>query len=263
MQNLPSLANLLSAYNIVVYMLVLTRISGMFVSAPFFSTLSMPNMVKVWFCALIAFIFYPLVVASKSYIVPHGMLEFTILLIIEFFVGYLIGFVANLIIEAVRMAGNILSIQTSLSIASALDPATGEATDELTRLYIYLTLLVFLAVGADKMLFASVFSSFSAIPMGVFPLFDHNLVQGLLLLFAQLFKIAFGVALPIFAVLLICDAILGLMSKMMPTMNVYMVAIPVKIYIGLILIFIFLSPTTTYLTQVIKNYFQAIWALFS
>ena len=262
MSQATNLLNLLSTYNIVIFMLVFTRITGMFITAPFFSALSMPNAAKGWFCALIAFIFYPLVAVSKSYIMPHGFPEFIILIICEFFIGYLIGFVANLIIEAVRMAGHMLSIQMSLSIAEALDPTTGSTTNMVSSLYIYLVTLIFLATGAYQILFTTIFSSFSALPMGAFALFDANIVLNMIQLFGQLFKIAFGIALPIFSTLIICDTLLGLMSKMMPQMNIYMVAIPIKIYIGLFLILIFLSATSSYLQNVIKNYMNAIGLMF-
>ncbi len=263
MTQVPTLVNLLSPYNIVIYMLVLTRITGLIISAPFFSSIQAPVMTKIWFSATIAFIMYPLVMASKNFIMPHSMPEFIILMSIEFLIGYLIGFVANLIIEGVRMAGNILSIQMGLSMSEALDPATGISSTELSKIYIYLTTLIFLATGAYQMLFIALNSSFSAIPMGVFPILDSNIISALLSLFAQLFKIAFGVALPIFSVLLISDILLGLMSKMMPQMNIYMVAIPVKIYIGIFLMLAFLGATNTYLQEMIKNYMQAINLLFT
>jgi len=259
----PSLLNLLSPYNIVIFMLVFTRLAGMIQTAPFFSAIKAPNMTKIWFGAVVAFIMYPLVHASKNYVMPHNMMEFLILIAFEFLIGYLIGFIANLIFEGIRMAGNIFSIQMALSMSEALDPATGVSSNEISKLYIYLATLVFLATGAYQMLFASIFGSFSALPIGNFPLFDSQVINSMMVLFAQIFKTAFGVALPIFSVLLISDILLGMMSKMMPQMNIYMVAIPVKIYIGLFLILAFLSATNTYFQEVIQNYMQAIGLLFN
>ena len=232
-------------------------------TAPFFSTIQTPTMTKIWFSALCAFIMYPLVFASKNYIMPRNMPEFLILIAFEFLIGYLIGFVANLILEGVRMAGNIFSIQMALSMSEALDPTTGISSNELSRIYIYLTTLIFLATGAYQMLFMAVFGSFSSLPIGNFPFFDPQTIGSLLVLFAQLFKIAFGIALPVFSVLLISDILLGMMSKMMPQMNIYMVAIPVKIYIGLFLILAFLSATNVYLQGVIKNYMEALSLIFT
>ena len=263
MTQAPNLLNLLSAYNITIFMLIFTRLTGMIQNAPFFSSLQAPMMVKIWFCATVAFLIYPLVFASKMYIMPKNMAEFIILIIFEFLIGYLIGFVANLIIEGVRMSGNIFSIQMALSMSEALDPATGISSNEISRLYIYLTTLIFLATGAYQFLFITIFGSFSSIPIGNFVLFDTQIINSFMILFAQIFKIAFGLALPIFSVLLITDILLGMMSKMMPQMNIYMVAIPVKIYIGLFLIFGFLSATNIYLQGVIQNYMRALSLIFT
>ena len=258
----PNLLNLFSQTNIIIFMLVFTRITGLISSAPFFSTLSMPFITKTWFSALIAFILYPMVLANYKFILPHNMAEFIILTAIEFFVGYLIGYVANLLIEGARMAGSILSIQMGLSISEALDPATGVSSNILSRIYIYFATLVFLATGAANMLFATLYSSFETIPCGVFVVFDSNIVQSMIHLFAYLFKISFAIALPIFAVLLICDVLLGLMSKMMPQMNIFMVAIPLKVYVGFVLILMFLSPTVTYLVNIIESYLKNLLEIF-
>ena len=74
----PSLLNLLSAYNIVIYMLVFTRLTGMIQTAPFFSSLQAPMMTKIWFGAVVSFIIYPLVYASKAFVLPKDMTEFLI-----------------------------------------------------------------------------------------------------------------------------------------------------------------------------------------
>jgi len=259
----PNLLNLLSPTNVIVYMLVFTRISGLMNSAPFFSTLPMPRHLKMWFAATIAFILYPVVLNSSRYIMPHSMPEFAILLSIEFFIGYLLGFLVNLVIEGARMTGSTISIQMGLAISEALDPATGVRSNELSRIYVYLTLIIFLSTGAYQMMFMTLSDSFSGIPMGVVPLFDGQVVQGVLKLFGQLFKISFGLALPIFSVLLISDILLGMMNKMIPQMNIYMVALPIKMYIGLILILSFLSGSAVYIEGILKNYIQAIKLLFT
>ena len=263
MTQAPNLLNLLSPYNIVVYMLVFTRITGLFQSAPFFSTIQAPVMTKVWFAGIVAFILYPIVYMQKNFILPKDMAEFIILIIAEFLIGFLIGFIANLILEGVRMCGSVLSIQMGLSMSEALDPATGVSAPEISRLYVYLTTLIFLATGAYQFLFSALLNSFHAVPMGVFVAFDSTIFNSILQIFSQCFKIAFGVAFPIFSVLLTSDVLLGMMSKMMPQMNIYMVAIPVKIYIGLFLVLAFLSATSVYLQGVIKNYMHAISVLFT
>ena len=191
------------------------------------------------------------------------MPELVILLLIEFFIGYLIGFVANLIFEGIELAGNIISIQTGLSMSQALDPVTGVQSTEISRIYIFLITLLFIGSGAHLILIVNVFNSFQSIPMGTIPVFDSNVILGVCNLFSSMFKIGFGVALPIFAVLLTTDVLLGMMSKMMPQMNIYMVALPVKFYIGMFLILAFLSATAVYIQGIIQEYMGYLKGLFN
>ncbi len=259
----PNLLNILSPNNIIIFMLVFTRMTGIIQSAPFFSTLNMPVMVKLWFCATIAFLIYPIVYTQKIYILPHNAPEFAILLAIEFFIGFLIGFLANLFLEGVGMCGRLLSIQTGLAMSEALDPISGMNSSELARIYIYLTTLVFISTGAHQLIFTTLFNSFQAVPMGVFPAFDENIVNLTMKISSQIFVIAFNLALPIFSVLFTCDVLLGMTSKMMPQMNIYMVALPVKIYLGLILIYIFLDSVIVYLQGALGKFMYMINTVFS
>ena len=68
--------------------------------------------------------------------------------------------------------------------------------------------------------------------------------------------------LPIFCVMFVAEVLMGFMSKMMPQMNIFMVAIPLKVYVGIGLILMFLSPTVTYLVTVMQNYLKGILNLF-
>ena len=83
-------------------------------------------------------------------------------------------------------------------------------------------------------------------------------MENILHLSGQMFFIAISMILPVFCVMFVSEVLMGFMSKMMPQMNIFMVAIPFKIYIGVILILMFISPTATYLSNTIQSYFQGI-----
>ena len=263
MPDAPSLLSLFSPKNIVVFMLIFTRMSGLFVTAPFFSTFTMPEQVKIWFCALISFILYPILSAKAHFIMPHSMPEFAILIAIEFAIGFAIGFIANLLFVGVSMVGELISIQMGLSMANVLDPVSGESSTIMSSLYTYLVTLVFLGLGAYEYLFAAIYKCFFAMPVGLEGVFNSGIFEGALLLSGQMFQIAFGLAMPIFSVLLVCDILLGMMSKVMPQMNIFMVSLPFKVFLGLVLILLFLKGSVAYLSDVIADYMQAIMSLFT
>ena len=79
----PNLLTMLSPVNIVIFMIIFTRISGMVFSMPLISTYPIPEQVKIWLCALVAFILFPMVAASPgaaNFVVPHSMPELIIYL---------------------------------------------------------------------------------------------------------------------------------------------------------------------------------------
>lgn len=260
---MAEILNLLTPQNIIVFTLVLTRLSGMFTSAPFFSTFSVPVQVKALFAASVAFIIFPMVSAKMNFVLPHSMPELTVLMFLEFAIGFLIGFVANLVFMGVRIAGSLFSIQMGLSMVEILDPSTGESSAVMANIYTYLATFVFFMINAHNWLFETVYYSFSAMPIGFWGVFSEPLVENVIHLSANMFKIAFGLAMPMIAIMLVLDVLLGLMSKMMPQMNIFMVSIPVKVYIGLLLCFIFLHTSVGYLQETIGSYIKNLIVIFT
>ena len=131
-------------------------------------------------------------------------------------------------------------------------------TNALSQMFIILASFVFLALNAHQWLFAAIYKSYTAFPPGLDFVFTGGVVENILHLSGQMFFIAISMILPVFCVMFVSEVLMGFMSKMMPQMNIFMVAIPFKIYIGVILILMFISPTATYLSNTIQSYFQGI-----
>lgn len=258
----PNLLTLLSPSNILIFVLIFTRISGMIFSMPLISTYPIPQQVKIWLGALVAFLLFPMVAANHSFIVPHSMPEVLVYLIREFSIGFLIGFCANFLFAAVQIGGEFVSIQTGLSMSQVLDPATGEATQILSQMYSYLATMVFIGLNAHQWLFAAIYKSFQAFPPGIEYFFTGDIISQVLHMSSTMFSIGISMILPIFCVMFVSEVLMGFMSKMMPQMNIFMVAIPLKIYIGIVLMLMFLSPTVTYLVTVTQNYLKGILNIF-
>ena len=83
---------LFSTANIILFMAIFTRLSGLFASAPLFSTYPIPAQVKVWLAALIAFILFPIVQYNTTFVVPTNVPALSLILFKEFLIGYAIRF---------------------------------------------------------------------------------------------------------------------------------------------------------------------------
>ena len=256
------LLTLLSPKNIIGFIMVVTRLSGMMATAPLFSTYPIPHQVKAWLVALIAFIMYPMVSANASFIVPTSMPEMTLFLLKEFAVGFLIGFLANFVFVGIQMAGQVLAQQIGLAMSSMLDPATNVNVPVIGQFYMMMTTLIFLALDAHQLLFQAVYQSFIKIPPGLEMPFSPILVQQVLHLSSKMFSVALAVVLPIFCVLFVLEVLIGVLAKMIPQMNIFMVAIPIKIYIGLILMIMFLSPMFSYISTLVQTHMATMLKMF-
>jgi flagellar biosynthetic protein FliR len=256
------LLTILSPTNIIIFVIIFTRISGMLFSMPLISTYPIPQQVKIWLCALVAFILFPMVATTTNLVVPHSIPELAKFLLREFSIGYLIGFCASFIFAAVQIGGEFVSIQIGISMSQVLDPATGEQTQVISQMYTYLATMVFIGINAHQWLFAAIYKSFETMPPGMEFLFGPELVSQILHLSSSIFSIGISMILPIFCVMFVAEVLMGFMSKMMPQMNIFMVAIPLKVYVGIVLILMFLSPTVTYLTTILQNYLKGILNLF-
>ena len=225
-------------------MAILTRLSGLFAAAPLFSTYPIPNQVKVWLAAVIAFILFPIVQANTHFAVPNSAPALTLILFKEFLIGYAIGFCANIMFIGVELGVNTFAIQMGLSADQALNPTSGGSSPVITQAYTYLATMIFIGLGAHQWLFSP------------------QIFEQILVVTGHVFSIGLGIAIPIFSVLFITDILLGFTSKMMPQMNIFMVSMPLKIYLGLLLSLIFMRPMAEYLGVIIEQFMTKISLIF-
>ena len=256
---------MLTPANLIIFVLVMARLSGMMVSAPFFSTIQAPMQTKAILVFLVAFIMYPMVVSSAGSNILSGVIDLPILIILmikEVAIGALIGFCANLIFIGVQMAGHLLAMQMGLAISDVLDPVTQQNVPILGQFYLFIAIITFLFINGHIWLFSSIYNSYKVVPINYDFIFTGPLVEKVVSFTSQLFNIAFEMIVPIYAVLIIIAMILGLMSKAMPQMNVFMVALPVKIMIGLALMSMFVMQTSNYLATIMEEFLKNIDKMF-
>lgn len=255
-------SNFFSIPSLIVFILVLSRLSGLMASAPFFSTFPAPMPAKIGLISMIAFIMYPFALQNSHFVIPHDMFSMTILMFKEIFIGVLIGFCANLVFIGIQTGGQLLSIQMGLTIANTIDPMTRQNVPVIGQFYLYIASLLFIVLNCDKWLFGSIYDSFQLMPIGLDLSFTTKIVPTVLFYTSQIFVISFGLVMPIFAMLLLIDIALGFISKLIPQMNVFMVGLPIKIWIGFILMSLFMINSSLYIGNVMKNWFENLINIF-
>ena len=207
--------------------LVLLRISGILIFAPFFSSNALPMRTKAVFVGAMAYLLAPLVAT-----LPHAQTTITYSAILgELAVGLVYGLSLSLMSEMLLFAGQIAGVQFSFSMVNLLDPTSNIQTPLLGDLFQIMGTLVIIASGLDRVLLASLVRSFRAVPMGTFVL-QQNAAMSIVHAASGIFLAALELAAPILAATMLVEIAIALMGKLSPQLPVMNLTVPFKTLTG-------------------------------
>lgn len=219
-----------------IFLLVLIRMSSLFIISPIFGRRNVPNIFKIAFAVMISIILIG-VVKLPAEVSLYSTYELTIAIIKEFIIGLVLGYISFLILSAIYLAGQIIDTQIGFGIVNVMDPVSNIQVPITATLYYGLTMVVFLTINGHHMLIDALVRSFSVIPIGT-AIFSQGMVQHMAQIMGMVFIIAFKISAPMIAAALICDVAFGILARTMPQMHIFFVEMPVKIMLGLAVIMI-------------------------
>ena len=211
--------------------LVLVRVSGMIVFAPFFSSNALPMRTKAVFAGAVAFLLAPLVAALPA---AREEISFSALLG-ELAVGLVYGLVLTLLNEMLLFAGQIAGVQLSFSLVNLMDPGSTIQTPLLGELFQLLGTLVLIAAGLDRILLASMVRSFHAVPLGTFAIAPAA-ATAIVRAAGGIFLAAVELAAPLLAATLLVEIAISLMGKLSPQLPVMNLTVPMKTITGFLIL---------------------------
>ena len=212
------------------YLLALTRVLGLFATAPLLSNRLVPAAFRGAAAALVAAAVLPALTATPPGVA--GLPQLAWLAAGELAVGMSIGFAATLVFAAVQLGGELLDIDLGFALASVLDPSGTTALPLIGNLKHLLAMLLFLGLNGHHHLLRTVAASYRVVPLG--GLGPGLAAQGQLTAMAgALFSGAVALVAPAMAALLLTSVALALISRAVPQMNVFISGMPVKIIAGL------------------------------
>ena len=221
------------ANEIDIFILVFVRMTGLFVVAPIFGRRNIPAYMKIGFSFFLALILVTTVSLERP-VFQDNMYQYAVLVVREFLVGIGLGYVAYLVFTAIYIAGEIIDMQIGFGVVNVMDPMSNIQVPITSNLYFILSMLVFLMVNGHHLLIKALFDSYTYVPLGT-AVFRNALISQLLNLFTDMFFTGFKIAAPIVAAALITDIALGAISRMVPQLNVFVVGMPFKILVGIII----------------------------
>lgn len=214
------------------FLLVLSRLGGLFVFAPMLASTSIPLRARALFVVMFAAAIYPSVPAPAA----GANLDLFSLLpaaASEALIGLSIGLLAAIPIFSVQLAGVVMGQQMGVSLAGVYNPALESESDVLGEILLYMAIGVFVACGGLDALFLAVGRTFQHVPLAGF---DSKRVpiDQLVGLTASGFDLALRIAAPLLCIVLLETIASGFIMKTLPQLNILSIGFALKILLGLL-----------------------------
>lgn len=223
---LEALGNLSAAWT---FLLLITRFVAFFSVVPgigsgaFGLTIRLPAIFSLAYASLIAGSYAPM---------PADWGMFVVGFVSEVLFGFLLGIIPQLIISGTQMAGHLASTTMGLGAAQLLDPTMGANVSEISKLWGDVVVLLFLILGGHHVAIYAVTGFGGAIVPGTF-FAGVTSTEVLLDRTSNMFLIGSLIAAPVVVALLLTQFVMGLISKAVPTVNIFIVSFPLTVGIGL------------------------------
>jgi flagellar biosynthetic protein FliR len=215
------------------FFLVLARISPLFVLAPLFSSKMLPVKVRSVVAVGLAIGLTPIAVHGQR--IPTDALSVAGMMVVQLLVGGAFSFALGAVFAAVEAAGSLTDLVAGFSYGSIIDPVNGNQGGVMSSLYGLVGTALFIAIGGDAWALRGLARTFTLVPLSKAPQIS-SLASGVEQAFGTIFIAALEVAAPVLLALLITDIAFGMVSRVVPQLNVFAVGFPMKVGVALLVV---------------------------
>ncbi|QEK12260.1 flagellar type III secretion system protein FliR [Crassaminicella thermophila] len=243
--------------NVDVFILVFARIIGIFISAPFFNHKNIPIFIKIGFSLIFAIILFP-VIKIQADLVNNNFYLLLLTSMKELLTGILIGFVCYLFFSLIYLTGSIVDMQIGFTMATVMNPQDNTQVPITGSMFYIMAMLVFLSINGHHTLIYALKYSFNNIALGSLSM-NMLMVKKLIEILITTFNIAFKMSAPILISVFITNILLGILARTMPQMNVFVVGMPLKIGVGLMIIILVLPLYVSIFQNIFNDMIQNLY----
>jgi flagellar biosynthetic protein FliR len=237
------------------FLRVALRTSCLLIFWPIWDSRFIPVQVRVFSLLAISLALTP-IAAPLLPAFPTSWPALAGLVLQEFLLGLSLGLLVRFFLTGAQMAGNLLSIQMGFGMVTLIDPQSGGQSAIIADLFLFLTILVFLAIDGHHFLLRFLVLSFQEVPVGRPFALPANLFLSLPKFGSLMYQMTVMLAAPVLAALFLTQVALGLVARAVPQIQIMIVSFPLTIALGLL----FLSFTFTMLGPALIEYFAGLKA---
>lgn len=219
-------------------LLVFIRVASIVSVAPFFGNSSVPAKVKAAVTVFLSIIMINVVdYTDVSY---EGLLGYFTIVMKEAITGLVIGIGSGFCLYILNYSGHFIDMELGLSMAMEFDPTSNIQSTITANFLSHLFMILFLVSDMHYFIIDALVQSYKLIPIGGAKI-DAGLYEVILKYMADYFVIAIRIALPIFCCVFIINVVLGILAKVAPQMNMFVIGIQLKLLVGLFILFMIMG----------------------
>lgn len=244
---------------LILFFLVLVRLTAFVVSWPVFGVENVPQQLKILFGLLLAFVLFPTINTAAA---PTTAFSGNLVLMVmrEAFIGLALGYLARLFFFAFRIGGEMISQSMGLSAGAVFNPMMGGQTTALEQFYVALATLVYLASNGHHMLISGLNSTFQFLPVGQLSL-NTSQFLGVGQMVQEIIELGLKFSAPIVVSILVVNIILGVVGKTVPQLNVLVTSFAINIMVGFVLIILTLPMILDQMQEYLQISTEQVFAL--
>ncbi len=218
------------------FLLIMTRVTCFIFIAPFFSMQNTPNRVRIGLGFFISILLYYMT-EPHVYPVFDTTWDMATVILKEASAGLIIGFGANLCTSIVLFAGHVVDMEMGFAMASQMDPTTKQQATLSGIYYQNIVMLLMMITGMYQYFISALAETFILIPVGQVNFNFDSLLSSFIQFLGDYMIISMKICLPVFCTIMLLNAILGILAKVAPQMNMFAVGIQLKVLTGLAVLF--------------------------
>ena len=245
--------------NTYIYILVFVRLAGMIAFNPLFAHRNIPNMTRV------AFIFMTTLIVAPNVQMRMQMatsLDLVAAMARELLAGLFLGFVFHIFYYMLFTVGDLMDTQFGMAMAKVFDPGSSIQMSMSSSLLNILFILYILATDTHLLMIRMFATSFDAVAVGSLRL-STELISHILTLYAGVFALAVRLALPFIVAEFVLEVSMGVLMKLIPQIHVFVINIQFKIFLGILLLFLFASPIASFVDNYMGIMMENMQSMFT
>lgn len=238
---------------LILFSLIVMRMSGAIGLNPILGRANFPARARSALIFAMSLMIY-LGFGESSYHQPETMIEYGVMLLLELFFGFVLGFAMELTILVVRFASAVIDYLMGLSMAQIYDPQSNTQMTISSEIYYAFLILLFLSMDGHIRLIELFYRSGQMIPYGAVEI-RPELPLAILTMYSESILMGLQFAFPLVAMEMLSEVAVGILMRVIPQINVFVVNFQVKIIVGLLMLLYLFSPLSDKLIYILEDMF--------